>query len=72
MDWKNGVIVDNHGTLVRVTSGLNDEDREWLASEEAAKAVANGELVAAVTCMEIDKESGSLRHPRLVRLRMDA
>lgn len=72
MDWKNGVIVDNHGTLVRVTSGLSDDDREWLASEEAAKAVENGELIATVTCMEIDKESGSLRHPRLVRLRTDA
>ena len=70
MGWKNGVIVDNNGTEVRVTSGLTDEDREWLASEEAQIALQNG-LVASVTAMEIT-EDGSLRHPRLVRIRTEA
>lgn len=68
--WMNGVIVDNNGTLVRVTSGLTDEDREWLSTAEAEEALKNG-LVATVTCMEIT-EDGSLRHPRLVRLRTEA
>lgn len=68
--WMNGVIVDNNGTLVRVTSGLTDEDREWLSTAEAEEALKNG-LVATVTCMEIT-DDGSLRHPRLVRLRTEA
>lgn len=70
MGWMNGVVVDNNGTLVRVTSGLTDEDREWLSTSDAEEALKNG-LVAAVTCMEIT-EDGSLRHPRLVRLRTEA
>ena len=68
--WKNGVIVDNNGTAVRVTSGLTDEDREWLATAEAKIAIANKQLYAAVSAMEVT-EDGSLRHPRLVRLRTD-
>lgn len=69
--WKNGVIVDNHGTHVRVTSGLNDEDRAWLATEGAQQMLKNGELVAAVSAMEITPD-GSLRHPRLIRIRTEA
>lgn len=69
--WKNGVVVDNKGTKVRITSGLTDDDREWLASSEAASLIKQGQLVAVATCMEIT-EDGSLRHPRLVRLRTDA
>lgn len=72
MGWYNGVIVDNKGTLVRVTSGLTDEDREWLATEEAKKLLDEGSLVATVSAMEIDKDSGSLRHPRLIRIRTEA
>lgn len=71
MGWMNGVIVDNKGTLVRVTSGLTDEDREWLSTEEAEEALKNG-LVATVSAMEVDKDSGSLRHPRLIRIRTEA
>ena len=70
MGWKNGVVVDNNGTEVRVTSGLTDEDREWLSTPEAEEALKNG-LVATVTAMEIT-EDGSLRHPRLVRIRTEA
>lgn len=69
--WKNGVIVDNNGTKVRVTSGMTDADREWLATSEADDYLANGQLVAVVSAMEVDKESGSLRHPRLIRIRTD-
>jgi ATP-dependent DNA ligase len=70
MGWYNGVIVDNNGTEVRVTSGLTDEDREWLATSEARVALNDG-LVATVSCMEIT-DDGSLRHPRLVRIRTEA
>ena len=67
--WRNGVVVNHNGTLVRVTSGLTDADREWLASGDAMSAVEEGKLFAVVSAMEVDKVSGSLRHPRLVRLR---
>ena len=70
MGWYNGIVVDNNGTEVRVTSGLTDEDREWLATDEAAETLANG-LVASVSCMEITSD-GSLRHPRLIRIRTEA
>ena len=69
--WKNGVIVDNNSTKVRVASGLTDADREWLASDDAVEMLKNGQLVAVVSAMEVDKESGSLRHPRLIRIRTD-
>lgn len=71
LGWKNGVIVDNNGTKVRVTSGLTDEDREWLATNEAQQLIKDGKLFAQVTAMEVVADSGSLRHPRLVRLRTD-
>lgn len=69
--WKNGIIVNHNGTLVRVTSGLTDDDREWLATAEGQIAILNKQLYAVVSAMEVDKESGSLRHPRLIRLRTD-
>lgn len=70
MGWKNGIVVDNNGTLVRITSGLTDEDREWLASDDAQEALENG-LVATVSAMEVTAD-GSLRHPRLIRIRTEA
>lgn len=70
-NWKNGIIVNHNGTLVRVASGLTDADREWLATNDALIALKNGQLYAVVSAMEVDKESGSLRHPRLIRLRTD-
>ena len=71
MGWKNGIVVDNNGTLVKVASGLTDADREWLATKEAATLIENGELYAVVSAMEVIADSGSLRHPRLIRLRSD-
>ena len=70
-NWKNGVIVDHDGTQVRVASGMTDADREWLTTIEAIEALKTGQLYAVVSAMEVDKESGSLRHPRLIRLRTD-
>lgn len=70
-DWKNGVTVEMpDGTLCDVTSGLTDEDREWLACDNAAAMIANGELYAVVKAMSLNSR-GRLRHPSLVRLRND-
>lgn len=69
--WKNGIVVRNGDTEVRVTSGLTDADREWLATAEAEEIIKAGGLVAVVSAMEITPD-GSLRHPRLIRLRTDA
>ena len=70
MGWKNGVNVDFNGVTVSVTSGLTDEDREWLATEQAAQMIANGELFAEIKAMSVNSQN-SLRHPCLVRLRND-
>lgn len=68
-NWKNGVIINHNGNKVRVTSGLTDDDREWLTTNEATAAIENGKLYAVVSGMEITPDS--IRHPRLVRLRAD-
>lgn len=70
MGWKNGIVVDNNGTAVNVSSGLTDDDREWLASTAAQELIEEGQLYAVCSCMEIT-ESGSMRHPRLIRLRTE-
>ncbi len=68
--WKNGVTVEYNGTTCDVTSGLTDADREWLATDEAATMIANGELYAVVKAMQTN-DLGRLRHPYVVRLRND-
>lgn len=68
--WKNGVRVEFNNTTTDVTSGLTDDDREWLATEEAQEKIAKGELYAVVRAMA-ENDKGRLRHPYLVRLRTD-
>ena len=69
--WKNGITVElPDGTRCDVASGLTDDDREWLATEAAAKMIEAGELYAVVKCMSIN-DLAKLRHPSLVRLRND-
>ena len=69
--WMNGIIVElPDGTTCEVTSGLTDADREWLATQEAAEMIKNGELYAVIQAMQINT-LGRLRHPALVRLRND-
>ena len=68
--WKNGVTVEYNGTTCDVTSGLTDEDREWLATPEAREMIENGELYAVVKAMQTN-DLGRLRHPYVVRLRND-
>ena len=69
--WKNGITVElPDGTKCDVASGLTDDDREWLATEAAAKMIEAGELYAVVKAMSFN-DKGRLRHPSLVRLRND-
>jgi ATP-dependent DNA ligase len=69
--WMNGIVVQlEDGTTCEVTSGLTDADREWLATQEAAEMIKNGELYAVIQAMQINT-LGRLRHPALVRLRND-
>jgi ATP-dependent DNA ligase len=69
--WKNGITVElADGTTTDVASGLTDQDREWLATEDAAKMIEAGELYAVVKAMSFN-DKGRLRHPSLVRLRND-
>ena len=69
--WMNGVVVElPDGEVCEVTSGLTDADREWLATQEAAETIAQGDLYAVVQAMSFNTK-GKLRHPALVRLRND-
>ena len=69
--WKNGITVElPDDTNCDVASGLTDDDRAWLATEDAAKMIAAGELYAVVKAMSFN-DKGRLRHPSLVRLRND-
>ena len=69
--WKNGITVElPDGTTCDVTSGLTDDDREWLATEQAEDAIGHNELYAVVKAMSFN-DKGRLRHPSLVRLRND-
>ena len=44
--WKNGVIVNYKGNEIRVTSGLTDQVREYLATDEAKTLLADGNMRA--------------------------
>ena len=68
--WENGITVEYNGTTCDVTSGLTDEDREWLATREAWEMIKNGELYAVIKAMQTN-DLGRLRHPYVVRLRND-
>ena len=67
--WKNGItIMLPSGIECDVTSGLTDEDREWLATGKATEMIAKHEIYAEVKAMSIN-DKGKLRHGYLVRLR---
>lgn len=67
--WKNGLRCTYQGREFSVTSGLNDEDRAWLATSEARAAIDAGKLYAVCSAMELTPDS--VRHPYLVRMRDD-
>lgn len=66
---KSGVIVEYLGRTIQIASGTTDEDGDYLASDLAAEKIANGELFAVFTGMELTEDS--VRHPSLIRLRDD-
>lgn len=68
--WAGGITVNYFGNPVAVSSGLTDEDREWLTTEEAAQLIGQGKLYAVISAMEVT-DKHSLRHPILERLRTD-
>ena len=64
--WKNGVVVDYEGRIVKVTSGLTDEIREYLASSTAKDLLDNRKLYAEITGMELTPDS--IRHPIFLKI----
>lgn len=69
LGWKMGVAVDFNGTTVNVSSGLTDEDREWLASENAQQYISNNQLYATIKGMMV-ASLGGIRHPVITKLRI--
>ena len=69
--WKNGIIVElPDGTTTDIASGLTDDDRAWLATQDAQNTIRAGDLYAVVKAMDFS-DHGRLRHGYLVRLRND-
>lgn len=68
--WKAGVTVNYEGRVINITSGLTDEDAQYLSTPEAAEIMKAGKLVAVFTGMSLTPDS--IRHPRLIRLRDEA
>lgn len=67
--WKMGITCNFNGVLIDASSGLTDEDREWLASEEAIQAIEHGQLYAEIRSMMV-ASLGGLRHPVIHKLRV--
>jgi hypothetical protein len=67
--WKMGITCNFNGVLIAASSGLPDEDREWLASEEATQAIEHDQLYAEIRSMMV-ASLGGLRHPVIHKLRV--
>lgn len=67
--WKMGITCNFNGILVDASSGLTDEDREWLSTQEAADAIAHGQLYAEIRSMMV-ASLGGLRHPVIHKIRI--
>ena len=69
-NWRNGITVElPDGTTTDVASGLTDDDRAWLATDEATAVIDRRGLYAVVKAMSFN-DKGRLRHPFLIRLRL--
>jgi ATP-dependent DNA ligase len=68
--WAGGITVNYKGKNVSISSGLSDDDREWLSTSEATEMIKSSTLYAVISAME-ETEDGSLRHPILKRLRTE-
>ena len=60
MDWKNGVVVNYNGNVIKVTSGLTDQMR-MVGYRSSSRTNAKGKLFAKITGMEMTEDS--IRHP---------
>jgi ATP-dependent DNA ligase len=69
--WVAGIKVKNGDTICNVSSGITDEDAEWLSTYEARKLLDEGRLIAKVSAMEVEPDTGKLRHGRLLEIRTD-
>jgi ATP-dependent DNA ligase len=67
--WAGGIEVLYHDHSINISSGLSDEDRQWLETSEAYDLIKQHKLWAVITAMEETEDS--LRHPVLKRLRTD-
>lgn len=68
LGWMMGVRFDVNGTLCDASSGLTDEDRAWLATDEAQNLIAEGLLYVTIKGMMV-ATLGGIRHPVIVKLR---
>jgi ATP-dependent DNA ligase len=68
--WPAGVTVEYEGRIINITSGLTEEEAEYLTTSEAQQLLEQGKLIAVFTGMSLTPDS--IRHPRLIRLRDDA
>ena len=68
--WPAGVVINQAGKEITITSGLSDDDRAYLA-EQGKIDINNGDLTVVYGGME-PTEDGSVRHPFVVRMRTDA
>lgn len=68
--WPAGIVIKHNGKIVTITSGLSDQEREYLAGQ-GKKDIESGILTAVYGGME-ETEDGSIRHPFVTRLRTDA
>lgn len=69
-NYKSGIVVDYNGKTISISSGLHDDEREWLGTAEGQAEINNHTLFAVISAMS-ETEDKSLRHPVLVRLRND-
>lgn len=69
--WKAGVVINLNGVACNIASGITDADAEWLATDEAKKYLAEGRIYAKCSAMEVEKDTGKLRHGTLKELRTD-
>lgn len=69
--WVAGIQVKNGDTICNVSSGITDDDAKWLSTDEAKKLLEEGRLIAQVSAMEVEPDTGKLRHGRLLSIRTD-
>lgn len=67
MGWPSAIKVEYEGRIIKVASGLTDEDKAYLATDAAEEAIKSGSLHAMITGMSLSKDS--IRHPVFIDFR---